>query len=246
MIGFWADLHIHTLLSPCGDLEMSPRNIVKQASVKGLDIIGITDHNTTRHCRLITELGMEAGIFVLPGAEVNTQEEVHCLTFFESLETLDIFQRYLDEFLPAIENDPDEFGDQVQVDRDEMIIYEEKRSLFSAINKSIDEVEMKVHELGGLFIPAHIDRPRNSLFSQLGFLPEGLKADALEISRNTEPSNICLKYPELQPYTLIKSSDAHYIEDIGQKKIKLSLKKRSFDEIKKALHKQEGRGLIIG
>lgn len=245
MIDFWADLHIHTLLSPCGDLEMSPRNIVRQASLKGLDIIGITDHNTTRHCRLITEMGNEAGIFVLPGAEVNTQEEVHCLTFFDSLETLDVFQSFLDEFLPLIENDPDEFGDQVQVDRDEMIIYEEKRSLFSAIDKSIDEVESKVHELGGLFIPAHIDRPRNSLFSQLGFLPEDLKADALEISRNTNPSDICLQYPELKAYTFIKSSDAHFIEDIGRQKVKLSMKSRSFDEIKKALGNREGRRVVI-
>jgi len=51
-----ADLHIHSVLSPCGDLDMSPVNIVEEASRKGLDIIGITDHNTTRHTGLVKRL----------------------------------------------------------------------------------------------------------------------------------------------------------------------------------------------
>ncbi len=245
MKDFWADIHIHTLLSPCGDLEMSPRNIVKMASLKGLDIIGITDHNTTRHCRLISELAAGEGIFLLPGAEVNTREEVHCLTFFDNFDTLDLFQLFLDENLPDIQNKPSEFGYQVQVDQEEMIVYEEKRSLFSAIGQSIDEVEMKVHELGGLFIPAHIDRPRNSLFSQLGLMPAALKADALEISRNTDPLQLFRAYPELGTYTLVKSSDAHFPADIARKKIKMTLKHRSFEEIKLALNAENGRKVMM-
>jgi predicted metal-dependent phosphoesterase TrpH len=74
---FRADLHIHTVLSPCGDLGMSPANIISEAVQKGIDIIGITDHNTTRHCKLISRLAAEKGIFVMQGAEVTTKEEVH-------------------------------------------------------------------------------------------------------------------------------------------------------------------------
>ena len=107
------DLHIHTVLSPCGGLEMSPEQIVEAAIAKGLDIIAITDHNSTRQCKAVIEAGEERGLKVFGGAEVNTREEVHCLTLFEDIETLTVFQEYLDDFLPDIPNDPDSFGHQI-------------------------------------------------------------------------------------------------------------------------------------
>jgi len=107
---FRADLHIHTVLSPCGDLEMSPGNIVSEAALRGIDIIGITDHNTTRHCDLVKRLAAEKRIFVMQGAEVTTKEEVHCLAFFENTDALNKFQEYLDSNLPEILNDPSKCG----------------------------------------------------------------------------------------------------------------------------------------
>ncbi len=210
-----ADLHIHTVLSPCGDLEMSPAGIVAEAERKKLDIIGITDHNTTRHCKLITRLAAEKGILVMQGAEVTTKEEVHCLTFFENIETLDKFQEFLDENLPEIMNDPAKFGYQVEVDEEEMIIYEEKKLLLNAIKKSITEVETFVHSLKGLFIPAHIDRKKNSLYSQLGFMPADLRIDAVEISGASSPKVFTSSHPEIQRFSILRNSDAHRIEDIG-------------------------------
>jgi predicted metal-dependent phosphoesterase TrpH len=118
MRDFRADLHIHTVLSPCGDLRMSPANIISEAVKKGIDIIGITDHNTTKHCGLISRLAAQHGIFTMTGAEVTTKEEVHCLAFFENSDTLEIFQNYLDDNLPEIMNVPEIFGDQVEVDED--------------------------------------------------------------------------------------------------------------------------------
>ncbi|HSN49606.1 MAG TPA: PHP domain-containing protein, partial [Bacteroidales bacterium] len=102
-----ADLHIHTVLSPCGDLDMSPVNIVSEAAIRGLDIIGITDHNTTRHCELIKKLASEKGIYVMQGAEITTKEEVHCLVFFENTDELIELQEFLDRNLPDILNDSD-------------------------------------------------------------------------------------------------------------------------------------------
>ena len=165
---------------------MHPVNIVSEAAKKGLDIIGITDHNSTRHCSLISRLAAEKDIFVLQGAEVTTKEEVHCLVFFENTDALNTFQEFLDDNLPEILNVPEIFGYQVQVDENEMIIFEEDRLLVNAINKSLEEVESFVHSLNGLFIPAHIDRKKNSIYSQLGFLPANLKADALEVSRQSD------------------------------------------------------------
>jgi hypothetical protein len=239
-----ADLHIHTVLSPCGDLEMSPARIVAEAARKKIDIIGITDHNTTRHCKLISRLATQKGIFVMQGAEVTTKEEVHCLAFFENNDTLDKFQEFLDENLPEIMNDPAKFGYQVEVDEEEMIIYEEKKLLLNALKKNITDVEKFVHSLKGLFIPAHIDRKKNSIYSQLGFLPADLQADAVEISRASSPKVFASSHPEIQKFSILRNSDAHRIEDIGAISSLFEVEGPSFSEIFMAIKGINGRKLI--
>jgi 3',5'-nucleoside bisphosphate phosphatase len=245
MKSFRADLHIHTVLSPCGDLEMSPVNIVSKAVQKGLDVIGITDHNTTRHCGLITRLAEEKGIFVMQGAEVTTKEEVHCLAFFENTDALSKFQEFLDDSLPEVINDPAIFGYQVQVDEYDNVVYEEKKLLINAISKSFEETETFIHSLNGLFIPAHLNRPKNSIYSQLGFLPDNLSADAVEISKATTFRQFIEDHPELNGFTVIKNSDAHYPEDIGTAFTLFYIEEASFPEIKQALKKENGRKIII-
>lgn len=124
-----ADLHIHTVLSPCGDLEMSPLSILEAARKQKLDIIGITDHNSTRQSKIIRDAAKAFGIFVLTGAEVTTQEEAHCLAFFADDARLDVFQKYLDKHLPDFPNNPEKFGYQVVVDTQDRILYEEKKTV---------------------------------------------------------------------------------------------------------------------
>jgi PHP family Zn ribbon phosphoesterase len=240
-----ADLHIHTVLSPCGDLEMSPGNIVSEADLKGLDIIGITDHNTTRHCDLIKRMAAEKKIFVMQGAEVTTKEEVHCLAFFENTDALKKFQVFLDMNLPDIINDPEKFGYQLQVDEDENVVYEEKKLLINAISKSIEETEAFIHGLNGLFIPAHINRSKNSIYSQLGFLPENFKADALEVSKASSPGKFAKEHPEINVFPLLRSSDAHYIGDIGTSFTTFYINEPSFTEIRMALKGEYGRKIIV-
>ncbi len=241
---FRADLHIHTVLSPCGDLEMSPVKILEAAALKGINILGITDHNTTRHCGIIKKLAKKYGIFVLQGTEITTKEEVHCLAFLEDKKELSILQKFLDEHLPDIKNDPEKFGYQVQVDENEQIIYEEDKLLFGALNKSIEEVEQFVHALGGIFIPAHIDRMKNSIFSQLGFFPEGLKVDALEVSKKTSVADFRNIHPELLKYRMMTGSDAHYIKDIGTSTTMFEMEKIGFQEIRMTLAGINGRKII--
>lgn len=240
-----ADLHIHTLLSPCGDLEMSPMNIIRKAREMNLDIIGITDHNSTRQLPLVVEMAGENGIFVLMGAEVTTREEVHCLAFFETEPQVADFQKYLNEHLTKIKNDPHRFGYQVVVDREEQIVYEEEKLLIAALDQGLDQVEKKVHELNGLFIPAHVNRERYSLTSQLGFIPADLNADALEISRHISREKFLEENPHLNGFTLIRSSDAHTPDRIGESVTEFWIESCDFQEIKKALRKQEGRKVLV-
>jgi PHP family Zn ribbon phosphoesterase len=241
MKNYRADLHIHTVLSPCGDLTMSPENIISEAVRKGIDIIGITDHNSVRHCRLIKKMASSKGIYTMTGAEVTTREEVHCLAFFEKTDTLDLFQEFLDEHLPDIKNVPEIFGDQVVVDENEIIIYTEEKLLTNALDVSIEELEEFVHAHGGIFIPAHIDRMKNGIYGQLGLLPANLKADALEVSRIISREEFARKHSEISDYPLITNSDAHLPEHIGRAETIFYLGEPSFEEIAMALTSKDGR-----
>ena len=140
MTAFKADLHIHTVLSPCGDLEMSPSAIVDRALARGLDMIAISDHNTTRQVKVTQKLGREKGLFVLGGVEVTSQEETHCLCYFRDDAQLDAFQEFLDAHLPPIPNDEDRFGYQLIVDENDEIVGEEEYHLLNAIDVDIDGI----------------------------------------------------------------------------------------------------------
>lgn len=235
---FKADLHIHTCLSPCGDLDMSPRNILQSAKQKGLDMIAITDHNSTKNVQTCVEIGRNTDIFVIPGCEVNTQEEVHCLCYFPDLSALNEFQQYLDGKMLDIKNDPEIFGYQIAVDENDVIIYEEHRSLFTGIQDDIESVEQKVHSLSGIFVPAHIDRPKNGIYGQLGFIPFDLQYDALEISRRSQPEDFLKKHPEIASKKILRSSDAHYLQDIASVHTCFEMEDLSWESFKKAFNCQ--------
>ena len=220
---------------------MSPVNIVKKAKECGIDIIGISDHNSTLHAPLVKELAAKEGIVVMMGAEVTTKEEVHCLCFFETEEKLAVFQEYLEEYLPHIPNDNDKFGYQVVVNEEEEIVDEVEWLLISAISQSIDQLEQKVHELDGLFIPAHINKMQDSIVSQLGFIPFDLNVDALELTRHISKEAFLKKNAYLKDKTFIKSSDAHCIDLVGDIYTEFLLKEASFNEVKMALRNEEGR-----
>jgi len=242
---YQADMHIHTVLSPCGDLSMSPINIVDCAERIGLKVIGITDHNSTLHGPVTRKLAEKRGIMVVFGAEVTTKEEVHCLCLFPEENQRVEFQNFLETNLSEIKNNPELFGYQVVVDENEEILDEIEPLLISALKVSIDEVEQKVHQIGGLFIPAHIDRPKYSLTSQLGFIPKDLKYDALEISRSTSIEKALNDYSYIKNQRFIKSSDAHNIDQIGTANTQLKMESICWNEIRMAILGIEGREVIV-
>ena len=232
---FKADLHIHTVLSPCADLEMTPANIVNRAVEVGLQIIGITDHNSTKNALLTKELGEKQGLFVLTGAEINTKEEVHCLVFFETAETLNQFQCYIDENINIIPNPDGHFGYQPVVDADDNIIEMIPHYLHASLKTGIDEIRQVVKAMNGLFIPAHIDRPAFGLFSQLGIMPPKLNPDALEISKFTTKKDVLKHHFPDPKTTFIRNSDAHYLKQIGEIYSRAFMNKMSFNELRMAL-----------
>lgn len=238
---FQADMHIHTVLSPCGGLDMSPVNIIRKAKEDHLDIIAITDHNSTKHCKSAQQLGNRYGITVIAGAEVNTEEEIHALAFFENLDQAEKFQQFLDDRLTVIKNKPEIFGHQFVVDESEDILEEEERLLVASLKAGIDEVAKQVALLNGIFIPAHINRPHNGIFSQLGFLPDYIRFDALEISRMNGLEEFMKAHPEIAEYCLVTNSDAHSLKQIGSSHTGFYLEEPTFQEIRMALGSINGR-----
>ena len=242
MTGFFCDFHIHSTLSPCASLEMSPQNIIKRAKEVGLDVIAITDHNMVENTIYVHELGKKLGLTVLFGMELQTREEIHLLVLFDNYKTALDFQRQIYEFLPAVKNDPVYFGDQVVVDENDNIMRVEEKLLLNSVQISLDEAVSRVKLKEGLVIPAHIDSHTFSIISQLGYVSENLSFDALEVHDKQKVGKL-LPLVKLKGIPFVTFSDAHYLIDIGKRRTVFYLKEPNFKEIIKALNFKEGRYL---
>ncbi len=222
------DLHNHSCLSPCGSLELSPLRLVREASAKGIGMLGLTDHNAGDNLPAFDLCCRKAGIIPVFGLEVTSREEAHQLCLFGDLKTAVRFGYTIYENLVSIPNNPDLMGDQIIVDEDENIIGELDLHLAGgAVDFSMEELIAMVHERNGLFIPAHIDRAAFSIKSQLGFLPDN-DYDAVEVMKKPCPLNGG-RYPE------ITGSDAHYPENVGQRGFELPLETDDFQGLLLAL-----------
>ena len=212
------DFHIHSALSPCGDADMTPNNIVGMAKIKGLDAIAISDHNTVGNVRAAAEVGRELGVEVIAGMEVETEEEVHILTLYPTIEAAEFAAKKVYEKLPDIPNRPDIFGEQLFMDSDDNITGKEEKLLLSSAAMSIEELFALVKETGGIFIPAHVDRHSYSILTNLGFMPENIDIKAIELSGRVEnPADYISSRPELRRYKIFRDSDAHYLADISER-----------------------------
>ena len=209
------DLHVHTCLSPCGDLGASPSALVLKAAETGIGVMAVCDHNSALNCPAAVEAGKRAGVFVIPGIEVATRDEVHILALFPSVESaLDLGSRLYELLPPLPPAARDAAGpDQVYVDIDEVILGEVDKFLAAGADIGIEDILSFVHGEGGIVIPSHIDKPVFSIISQLGFIPD-LPFDAVEIF---SPSG--MQKAGTSGLPVITSSDAHFTDDLGRKGI---------------------------
>lgn len=230
-----ADLHIHTCLSPCADLGMSPRSIAVRSKEKGLDIIAVCDHNSAENVIAVRRAAERVNIEVIGGMEITTSEEVHILALFDKYEdnALLSLQEIVYENLQG-EGGWKHAGEQVLANEDDEVVGLNNRPLVSATRIPLEKTVDIIHSLHGLAIAAHIDRQGFGIFGQLGFIPKGLPLDAVEISPNTSYREAREKFSV--PYPFIASSDAHFLEDIGKAStVFSSLKHATIQDIKECL-----------
>lgn len=212
------DFHIHSCLSPCGDNDMTPNNIVNMAALSGLDTIAISDHNTIGNVKAAMEVGKNCGVNVIPGMEVETSEEVHILTLYPSLEAAEVVANEIYKRLPDIKNKTEIFGEQIYMDCDDNIVGYEDKLLISPADISFDELYDLVKSVGGLFIPAHVDRHSYSVLTNLGFIPEEFDIKFIEVSTATTDLESYLQArSDLKKYKVFRNSDAHYLENMSMK-----------------------------
>jgi PHP family Zn ribbon phosphoesterase len=212
--GRWADLHLHTVLSACAEVEMIPPLIVQRALELRLDWIAVTDHHSAGNVRAVRAAAEGTGLAVTPGLEVESREEVHLVCLFDAIEQAERWAAAVAEHLPPRLNDERFFGAQLLVDASGDYVRTERQLLLTATDLSVEEIVSCVARLGGLAIPAHVDRPAHSLLGNLGFVPPGLDIAGLEISPRTSGSAFRQAHPELEGYGLLCSGDAHRLSDM--------------------------------
>lgn len=239
-----ADLHVHTVLSPCAEVEMIPPLIVRRAQALGLGLVAITDHNTAGNCAAVMQAAAGTGLAVLPGMEVQTSEEVHLLCLFERLEEALTWQGIVYDHLPDQPNPEAVLGAQFVVDATGDYLRTESRLLLTSTDLSINEAVRRVQDLGGLVIPAHVDRPSFSLLANLGFVPPHLDVPALELFRLTVPAEAIARWPDLAGWPLIQGGDAHRLNEITPA-LRLYCNDATLSELRLALAHQSGRSFSL-
>ena len=219
---------------------MIPPLIVHQARQSGLNLIAITDHNASENVPAVIAAAQGEDLTVLPGMELQTEEEIHSICLFDTIEQLQTLQEVVDHTLPDVPNNVEFFGEQFIVDETGDFIRRKKELLINSTHLSLEEAYKIVTDLGGLFIPAHVNREAFGLFYHLGFIPADLDLHAIEITRHITPEKALETYPQLVNYHLIQSGDVHFLSDflgINQ----FFIKEPTISELIKALHGIEGR-----
>lgn len=213
---YFYDLHIHSCLSPCAEDDATPANIAGMAALNGLQIVALTDHNTTRNCPAFFEAARAYGLIPIAGMELTTSEDVHIICLFPTLDAASAFQDIVDGRRIRIKNKPAIFGNQLIMDAEDTVLGEEDDLLINATTVSIEEAVHLADQCGGIAYPAHIDRPSNGMVAVLGGFPSDPKFAAFELHDALTLSKYQEKYPHLKDLRHVVSSDAHELGAISE------------------------------
>ncbi len=247
---YYYDLHIHSCLSPCADDDMTPNNIAGMGAICGLQIMALTDHNTTKNCPAFFEAAAKQGIIPIAGMELTTAEDIHLCCLFETLEAAAAFDRVVEERRMLVPNRPDIFGQQMILDGNDEPIGVDEYFLPAATTLSLEEAAALCVRYGGVCYPAHIDRQANGIVATLGVFPEDPPFGIAELNDPDKREALCAQHPTLQGVLFVSGSDAHYLWDIREKCCYLELddepyssslvRRRFFERLREAAEAMEG------
>ena len=234
---YYYDFHIHSCLSPCADDDMTPSNIAGMATLAGLNIVALTDHNTAKNCPAFFKAAKHYGIIAVAGMELTTLEDIHVVCLFEKLEEALAFSEEIENHIIKIKNRPQIFGFQHIMDEENNIIGEEDYILSNATDISVEDVPELVKSFNGICYPAHIDRTANGIVSILGVFPEDSQFSCYELHNKENQSDYEKQFAHLKSKTRLVGSDAHFLWNIrdAEDYIELDDEPYSSDLVRKKL-----------
>ncbi len=210
------DLHIHSCLSPCGDDDMTPANIAGMAALKGLNVVALTDHNTSKNCPAFFAQAKKHGLIPVPGMELTTSEDIHVICIFPTLELAMDFDGYVGQRRVRVRNRSEIFGNQFIMNESDEICGEEPDLLINGTTIDLETAYSEVTSRGGACYPAHVDRESNGMIAVLGDLPDSPVYQAFELNDKNSLGTYLERYPRLRGKRYIVSSDAHYLRNISE------------------------------
>lgn len=209
------DLHIHSCLSPCADDEMTPATIAGMGKLIGLNVMALTDHNTTKNCPAFFKACEFYGILPIAGMELTTAEEIHMLCLFSSLESAQNFELFLDTKRLPVKNKPDIFGRQYIVDENDTVIGEYPYVLSFATSLTVDEAITEIKKRNAFICPAHIDREANGMIGVLGTVPSDYNFKCVEFKSKDNEAKLRQAHGIKAKYSLY-DSDAHELLSLSE------------------------------
>ena len=230
------DLHIHTCLSPCGDNEMTPHNIVTLAELIGCEILAVTDHNSCKNAAAVMETARDTDLLVIPGMELCVSEEAHVICLFETIDGALEFDKYVTSRMPSIVNRAEVFGEQRICSSTDEVIGVHENMLLLAADISVNDTADIAAQYGGCVFPAHIDRSSYSVVASLGAIPPEAKFTAAELSSGCNASDYISMHPELSGMQILRNSDAHYLEVFAGEKHDIDLSEKSVKALFEKIH----------
>ena len=211
---YYYDLHIHSCLSACADDDMTPCNIAGMASLNGLNILALTDHNSTANCPAFFKACKKYGIIPVAGIELTTAEEIHMIILFQDLESAMAFDSELEQYKMKIKNKPDIFGNQLILDECDNVVGSEEYLLSVATSLDLFSATELAKAYDAVIYPAHIDREANGIVSILGSWPCSPEFTSCEFASREKTEEYVSRF-SLQNKNLVLSSDAHNLWNIN-------------------------------
>lgn len=215
MSKLYYDLHVHSCLSPCGDNDMTPANIAGMAFTCGLNVVALTDHNTTKNCRAFCAACRGYGITPIPGAEITTAEDIHIVALFPSLERAEAFDAALQQYRILYKNKPQIFGEQRIMDEEDNVLGIDEYLLSNATLLPLEEAVALARSFDAAVYPAHVDRESNGMIAVLGDIPKELNFTAVEFRDSSKYETYRQRY-SLDGMRVVSDSDAHVLWDVNE------------------------------
>ena len=212
---YYYDFHIHSCLSPCADDDNTPNNIAGMATLNGLQVVALTDHNTCRNCPGFFEAAKKQGLIPIAGMELTTAEDIHIIFLFENIENALEFSEEVNTRRILFENRVDVYGEQYIMDGNDEVIGTDPYLLSNATTITVEECPALAEKFGGICYPAHVDRQANGIISTLGTFPDIKGFRCCEFHDKEQIEEYLKNYP-IGDRKIVISSDAHYLWDMRE------------------------------